>query len=235
MNHNLINPIIILSAIFAFSMVNVAQAKTAGEQQNNLHSLSTSGDLSKPLTNSVPSICRVDSVYVDTLANQSAKVKVDKNFPASLEYFNDKVKGAYNSMRDKVISNVKTEVITSLFNLTVNGFAPENIAAYVSKATKPFLPFKFANGVKIIDVTHKNGTIIYKAEIPMHENHNHALLLTKAGIASATNTVCNDSTLVEDLLEREIVIQYDYYDSNGVFMCSFNIKDGHSKRINSSS
>lgn len=169
--------------------------------------------------------CNVDSVYADTDANQSSNAKVDKDVPVSMEYLNDEVKVTYSMMRDKVISHVKTEVVMSMLNFNVDGFAPENLAAYVSDATKPFLPFKFANGVKIIGVTHKDRIIVYKAEMPIHKNHNHTVLLTKAGIASATNTVCNDSTLVEDLLERNVVIQYDYYDANGVFICSFNIKD----------
>ena len=231
MKHNLISSAIMLVVIFTSSIVNMTQAETIGKKQDNIHLSSTSSDLSKSFTKVAPSTCKVDSIYVDTLANQSRNVEIDKTFPASLEYFNNDVKGKYNSMRDKVISYVKTEVVMSLFNFNVNGFAPENIAAYASKATKPFLPFKFANGVRIIDVKHKDGTIVFKAEIPMHKNHNHALLLIKAAIASATTTICNDSTLVENLLEREVVIQYDYYDSNGVFMCSFNIKDGHSKQI----
>jgi hypothetical protein len=32
--------------------------------------------------------------------------------------------------------------------------------------------------------------------------------------------------MIEDLLERNVVIRYDYYDTDGVFMCSFDIKDG---------
>ena len=134
-------------------------------------------------------------------------------------------------MRDGVISHVKKEVVLSLLNFGVDGFAPENIAAYVSNATKPFLPFEFANNVKIIDVTHKGRTIVYKAEMPIYKNHDHAMKLTKAGIASASDMVCNDSTMVEDLLERNVVIRYDYYDTDGVFMCSFDIKDGRSSRI----
>ena len=114
----------------------------------------------------------------------------------------------------------------SMLSFNVDGFAPENLAAYVSNATKPFLPFKFANGVRIIDVIHKGQTIIYKVEMPLHENDSHAMLMIKAGIVSATNMVCNDSALVKDLLERNVVIQYDYYDSNGMFFCSFNISDG---------
>ena len=223
MKHNSLGSAIIWIAIITSGIINMASAGTVGTKQENVHSLPTIKD--------EISTCNIDSVYIDTLANQSINVKIDKNFPLALEYFNDDVKSAYNSMRDKVISHVKAEVLASLFSLSLNGFAAENIAAYVSEATKPFLPFKFANGVKIIDVTHNDETIVYRAEIPMHKNHNHALLLTKAAIVSASTTVCNDSILVEGLLERKIVIQYDYYDSNGVFMCSFNIKDGHSKQI----
>ena len=223
MKYNFLRSAIIWIAIITSSIVYMASAGAVEEKRNNEHVLLTTKD--------ELSTCNIDSVYIDTLYNQSINVKIDKNFPLALEYFNDDVTGAYNSMRDKVISHVKAEVLASLFSLSLNGFTPENIAAYVSEATKPFLPFKFANGVKIISVTHNDGTIVYKAEIPMHKNHNHALLLTKAAVASASTIVCNDSTLVEDLLERKIVIQYDYYDSNGVFMCSFNIKEGHSKQI----
>ena len=223
MKHHSLCSAIIGVIIITFGMVNMTEVGAVEKKQENKYILHTS--------NNDLSTCNINSVYIDTLAKQSSNIKIDNNFPVALEYFNDDVTGKYNSMRDKVISHVKGEVLTSLFSLSVNGFAPENIAAYVSEATEPFLPFKFANGVKIIAVTHHNGTIIYKAEIPMHKNHNHALLLTKAAIASASTTVCNDRTLVEDLLERKIVIQYDYYDSNGVFMCSFNIKDGHSKQI----
>ena len=168
-------------SIITSSVVNMTPAGAVGEKQDNLHSLSTTKD--------VPSTCNIDSVYIDTLANQSIKVKIDKDFPASLEYFNDDVKRIYNSMRDKVISHVKAEVISSLFSLNVNGFAPENIAAYVSDATKSFLPFKFANGVKIIDVTHNDETIVYKAEIPTHKNHNHALLLTNVTVVDDIDTI----------------------------------------------
>jgi len=206
MKHNIISSAILLVAIFPSSIVNAT-------------------------TKEIPSTCNVASTYVNKGDNQSAHSKINKDAPVSLEYINDEIRGSYNTMRDGVISHVKKEVVMSLLNFSVNGFAPENIAAYVSDATKPFLPFKFANDVKIINVTHKGGTIVYKAEMPVHKNHNHAMLLTKAGIASASNTVCNDSTMVENLLERNVVIQYDYYDSNGVFICSFNIKDGRSNQI----
>ncbi len=182
-------------------------------------------------TKGIPNNCNVASTYADKGVNQSTHVHKKKDDSVSFEYINDEIKGSYNTMRDGVISHVKKEVGLSLLNFGVDGFAPENIAAYVSNATKPFLPFEFANNVKIIDVTHKGRTIVYKAEMPIHKNHDHAMELTKAGIASASDMVCNDSTMVEDLLERNVVIRYDYYDTDGVFMCSFDIKDGRSSRI----
>ncbi len=182
-------------------------------------------------TKDTPDTCNIASTYADRNVNQKTHTHKKKDGPVSIEYINDKVKGSYNTMRNGVISHVKKEVAFSLLNFSVDGFAPENIAAYVADATKPFLPFKFANNVKIIDVTHKGKTIIYKAEMPIHKNHDHAMMLTKAGIASASDMVCNDSTMVEDLLERNVVIRYDYYDTDGVFMCSFDIKDGRSNRI----
>ncbi|MCK5189510.1 MAG: hypothetical protein KAR12_05600 [Methylococcales bacterium] len=214
--------------LMTLSNNNVAYAEKAGVESDNLHS---SIALSKLITKGALGKCNVDYFYADKNANESSNGKMDQSAPVSLEYINDEVKGTYNVMRDKVISHVKTEVVMSLLNFNVDGFAPQNIAAYVSKATKPFLPFNFANGVKIIDVSHKDGTIIYKAEVPIHKNHEHTVLLTKAGIDSATTTVCNDSILVEDLLERNVVIQYDYYDSKGVFICSFNIKDAQSEQM----
>lgn len=173
--------------------------------------------------------CRVDSVYADV--DQNSRGQIDKDLPASMNYLDDNVKGTYSMMRNNIISHVKKEVVMSLLNFKVDGFAPENLATYVTDATKPFLPFKFANGVRIIGVTHKGRVIVYKAEIPMHKNHDHTVLLTKAGITSATDTVCNDSVLVEDLLRRHVVIQYDYYDANGVYICSFNIKDQDNRAL----
>lgn len=206
MKHIIISSVALLLAIFTSSIVNAS-------------------------TKDMLSTCNVASTYADRGVNRSAHTHEKKDDPVSFEYINDEVMGSYNTMRDGVISHVKKEVVLSLLNFNVDGFAPENIAAFVSDATKPFLPFKFANNVKIIDVTHNGRTIVYKAEMPIHKNHDHAMMLTKAGIASASNTVCNDSAMVEDLLERNVVIQYDYYDTDGVFMCSFDIKDGRSNRI----
>jgi hypothetical protein len=86
-------------------------------------------------------------VYADTESNESFQSEIDSSVSVSMDYINDEVKGAYNTMRDKVISHVKLEVVKSMLNFNANGFAPENIAAFVADATKLFLPFKFANGV----------------------------------------------------------------------------------------
>ena len=126
-------------------------------------------------------------------------------------------------MRNGVISHVTMKVAMSLLNFSVDGFAPKNLATYVSNGTKPFLPFEFANGVKITKVTPKGGTIVYRAEMPITKNHSNAAPLALAGKVSATTTVCNDMEMVDDLLGRNVVIQYDYYDSNGVFFSSFTI------------
>ena len=126
-------------------------------------------------------------------------------------------------MRNEVIRHVTMKVAMALFNFRVDGFAAENIATYVSDGTKPFLPFKFANGVRITKVTPKGGTIVYRAEMPIAKNHSLAAPLALAGKVSATTTVCNDMQMVDDLLGRDVVIQYDYYDTNGVFFSSFTI------------
>lgn len=212
-----------MTASLFFVVATISNVTHAGQADNRLN------NLAKASTESASKIktdtCNINSYYDDSVSAQSDHVSIHDPVPASLKYLNKEVQGTYDVMRDNVINHVKKEVILSLFTLNENGFAPKNIASYVSAATKPFLPFSFANGVKIVDVMHKEGTIIYKAETPTHINHNHTVLLTKAGIASATQTVCNDSTMVEDLLARDVIIQYDYYDTNNVFICSFNIKD----------
>ena len=168
--------------------------------------------------------CKTDTpVYEHIISSINTPAKTEKHFPESLEYLNDAVKATYDTMRNGVISHVTMKVALSLFNLSIDGFAPENIATYVSDGTKPFLPFEFANGVKITKVTSKGGTIIYRAEMPITKNHSHAAPLALAGRVSATTTICNDTEMLDDLLGRNIVIQYDYYDANGVFFSSFTI------------
>lgn len=143
--------------------------------------------------------------------------------PASLNFLNDSVKATYTTMRNGIFSHVKMKIISSLLNFNVNGFAPENIASYVSEGAKPFLPFKFANGVKITNVRPQDRAIVYRVELPISKNHNHATPLIVAGKISASTIICNDRSLVENLLKRDVVIQYDYYDSNGIFFYSLTI------------
>jgi len=59
--------------------------------------------------------------------------------------------------------------------------------------------------------------------MPINRNHTQALALAIAGRDSTMTTVCNDSKMVDDLLEQNLIIQYDYYDSNGHFFSSFSI------------
>lgn len=168
--------------------------------------------------------CKTDSMTNDSrITTQSRITKAADFLPKSLKYLNDIVQVTYNTMRNGVIRYVTKEVALSLFNFNVDGFAAKNIAHYVSDGTQPYLPFEFANGVKITKVTPKGGTIIYRAEMPMTKHHQYAAQLALAGKASAKNTICNDMEMVDDLLGRHIVIQYDYYDANGDFFSSFTI------------
>ena len=222
MKINTISYSITLLAIIASSIVNATE--TVETQISNMPSSLIVYSQTKTLTNDELLSCKVDSFTYDGMnSSKNTDVKVDKFPPELLNYLNDKVKKIYNTMRNGVIRHVTMKVALSLFNFNINGFAPENLATYVSDATKPFLPFKFANGVKITKVTPKGGTIVYRAEMPISKNHNHAVSLATAGMITATSTVCNDKDMVEDLLGHDVVIQYDYYDSNGVFFSSFTI------------
>lgn len=218
---NLIHTIAIL-AITASNMANAEQTEIS--TQITIYNLPSSPIVSSQTNNLTDD--ELLSCKAALSADQQKRnklVNVDTFIPESLEYLNKLVKVTYDKMRNGVISHVTMKVALSLFNFNVDGFAAENIALYVSDGTQPFLPFKFANGVKITKVTPKGGTIIYRAEMPITKNHSYAVPLALAGKASATTTVCNDMKMVNDLLGRKIVIQYDYYDSNGVFFSSFTI------------
>ncbi|NOQ14649.1 MAG: hypothetical protein GQ583_09275 [Methyloprofundus sp.] len=221
MNFNTLSHTIMLLAIIVSSSVSAAHTTIAVDRQ---HSSSVLSDITKPIVDAKPLSCSVDTpAHDEIVSNQSTHSKVDNYFSVSLVYLNDVVKEKYNAMRNGVINYVTTEVALSLFNFGINGFAAENIASYVSAGTKQFLPFEFANGVKITDVTPKGGTIVYRTEMPIAEENNHALLLAVAGRVSAISTVLNDKDMVDDLLGRNVVIQYDYYDSKGAFFCTFTI------------
>jgi len=168
--------------------------------------------------------CKTDLMTnYSPITTQNSAIKSNNLLPESLQYLNAFVQVTYNTMRNGVISYVTKKVALSIFNFSIDGFAAENIASYVSDGTKPYLPFEFANGVKITKVSPKGGTIIYRAEMPITKHHQHATQLALAGKASAKTTICNDMEMVDDLLGRHIVIQYDYYDANGEFFSSFTI------------
>jgi len=224
MKFNAIVYTITLLTIITASTANARPAEIVKDAYNNLPSSPVINSHPKDLSNDGLLSCKTDSAAIEQIiSTPGTGIKVDKIFPESLEYMNDAVKIGYNKMRNEVIKHVTMKVAMALFNFSVNGFAAENIATYVSDGTKPFLPFEFANGVRITKVTPKGGTIIYRAEMPITKNHSHAVPLALAGRVSATTTVCNDMQMVDDLLGRDVVIQYDYYDANGVFFSSFTI------------
>lgn len=220
--NSIINAIILFSVI-GFGTANAKQIEIIESIVNNLPSSPIPNLQTKRLDERFLS-CKTDSM-IDTLiaTTQTSNIKEDDFLPKSMEYLNDIVQLTYNTMRNGVISYVTKEVALSLLSFNVDGFSAESIANFVSDGTKPYLPFTFANGVKITKVTPNGGTIIYRAEMPITKSHSLAKLLALAGKVSATTTICNDMEMVDDLLGRHIVIQYDYYDSNGVFFSSFTI------------
>lgn len=212
---------LVLLAILASSTANAELPKLINATLNNL----PSSPIIKHQINNGPLSCKADSVSIEqTISSQEPIIaKVNNPFPISLQYLNDVVKTSYNTMRNGVIRHVTKKVALSLFDFSTDSFSAKNIASYVSDGTKPYLPFEFANGVKITQVTPKGGTIIYRTEMPITKKHKLAASLALAGRSSATTTICNDMKMVDDLLGRDIVIQYDYYDSNGEFYSSFTI------------
>ena len=226
MKFNHIAHTVLVLTMIASSIVNAEQQETMSMEVtlNNFPSSPIYNSQTKNLANDDLLSCKTDFVAdTDIFSSQSNHFKADNFSPDSMEYLNDAVKVTYNTMRNGVISHVTMKVALSVFNFSVDGFAAENIASYVSEGTKQYLPFEFANGVKITKVTPKGGTIVYRTEMPITKNHSQAAALALAGKVSATTTVCNDMEMVDDLLGRHIVIQYDYYDSNGVFFSSFTI------------
>jgi hypothetical protein len=219
MKLKLLNPIIVLAIVITSN--NASAEKTASIQFNQHRPISASSAII--IDENEGLACKIKSIDDSHLtSNQNHKNKNDKQSSISLEYLNDTVKVSFNMMRNAVIIYVTEKVIKSIFNFS-NGFSAKNLAIYVSNGTKPFLPFEFANGVKITSVTPSDGKIIYRVDMPIPEHHSQAASLAEAGKNSAITTVCNDSDMVGDLLEREIIIQYDYYDSKGSFFYSFTI------------
>ena len=219
---------IILLAIFASNASNATHLQIEKKLVNNLPLSPITKGRIKNLRNVDVNVellsCETRSeTYVNKMSSQRSSIKVGEVSSESLEYLNDTVKTRYTRMRNKVISYVTKKVAIALLNFSVDSFSAENIATYVSDGTQPFLPFKFANGVKITHVTHKGSTIVSRTELPVTTHHGLAIELAFAGMVSAITTVCNDATMVDDLLGRDVLIQYDYYDSNGVFFNSFTI------------
>jgi len=172
-------------------------------------------------------MCQTDAVgYLKVISKGLPMSRIQSDSGVSFKYLNTIVKSDYIKMTDAVSQYVAVKVALSLLSFNSNSLNAENIAAHISTGTKPFLPFNFANGVKIIDANSKGKTIVYKTKMPITEAHQQAEKLALAGRISTVAYVCSNAAMVEDLLERHIVIQYDYYDANGDFFSSFTI-NGH--------
>jgi len=214
---------LVLLVWITLSTATASEINIVNPKFNNLPSSPIANTQSKWGDNELLS-CKTDSMADNAIMATKSNITQAGNFlPKSLQYLNDMVQVSYNTMRNGVIDYVSKEVALSLLNFSIDGFDAENIASYVSDGTKPYLPFEFANGVKITKVTPKGSTIIYRAEMPITRNHRLAKPLALAGKASAKTTICNDMEMVDDLLGRHIIIQYDYYDANGEFFSSFTI------------
>lgn len=166
----------------------------------------------------------MDSVTENPIyLQQKFSISTDTVQSISLEYLNRQVKAAYHTMHNQVLKHVTLKVTLSLLNFNINGFAAENIASYISNGTQPFLPFGFANKVKITKATPRRRFVIYRTEIPVTKDHKQAKSLVMAGKIASTKTVCEDTEIMNNLLERNVGTQYDYYDSNDDFFSSFSI------------
>ncbi len=168
--------------------------------------------------------CKTDEVNEDLMElKPESLIKQQNTIIQAVEYMNETVQENYISMRNKVIAHVTMQVALSVLSFNSDSFAAETIAHHVSDGTQPLLPFEFANGVRITGVRAKGASIVYRAEMPIRKENSLAQAMALAGRASAQATVCNDMEMVDDLLGRDIIIQYDYYDANGEFYNSFTI------------
>ena len=175
-------------------------------------------------TNTDLHMCKVDAVgYMQTISRKLPMSPLEGSSVISLNYLNTVVQGRYTEMTDAVTQHVAVNVAMSLFSFNSESLSAENIALHISMGTKPYLPFSFANGVEITDANSQGNTIIYKTRMPISKTDQQAETLALAGRVSTVASVCNDEAVVDDLLKRHIVIQYDYYDSNDEFVSSFTI------------
>lgn len=200
------------------------QAESIRPVSNKLFSSPIQQQQTKSLTHNELRLCMDDSgVDKQQILSLSSHIKVGKSDSVSLKYLNKTVNIAYSTMRNEVFKHVAKKVTLSLLSFSMNSLAPETIAAHISKGTQPFLPFRFANNVQITDVSSQGRTVIYRTVMPIGSKHSEAMTLAIAGRDSTMSMVCNDTKMVDDLLEQNLIIQYDYYDSNGDFFSSFSI------------
>lgn len=186
----------------------------------NLPSSPIQQQQTKSLSHNELLLCMADSgMDKRKMLQLNSRIREINSNSVSYKYLNQPVDITYSTMRNEVFKHVAKKVTLSLLSFSRNSLAPETIATHISNGTQAFLPFRFANNVQITQVR----VVIYKTVMRIDKNHTQALELAIAGRDSTISTVCNDSKMVDDLLEQNLIIQYDYYDSNGHFFSSFSI------------
>lgn len=205
---------------FISSTLNLAFAENIELTLSQL-TLSPSFLKTKTIANTNLQSCQSDFYIYDSVISNGITSNTKNKI--SLVYLNDTVKTQLDKMSSGVFRHVTMEVAASLLSFNSDALSPESIAKYIAAGTQDFLPFIYANGVTITQVTSKGKTIIYRTDMPITKNNSHVAELAAAGREFSISAVCDDLDKINDLLEQKIIIQYDYYDSTGAFYSSFSL------------
>ncbi|WP_428354871.1 hypothetical protein [Methyloprofundus sp.] len=216
--------IFILLAFISFATYSADQINLAKPTFNNLPGSPIYKNSAAGSANTNLLLCKTDTAALEQLIlNRKSPAEENRQPIVSFEYFNEPVKAAYTTMSNGVTRHVTMAVAKSFFDFSIDGLAPKSIANFVSIGTQAFLPFEFANGVKITQVVSRGSTVIYRTEMPIAQNHSQVEHLALAGRVSTTSSVCNDNTMVTDLLERHIREMERNNHPNEVSLCLNNL------------
>jgi len=211
---------LIIFILLSISTLKLANADNSDFALEQLPSSPSFYKIKKPANTNIRS-CQSE-IYSYDAAIAEANLSKSQN-KVSLKYLNNLVQSDLKKMSSGVFQHVTLSVASSLLSFNSNSLSPESIASYIADGTQAFLPFIYANGVMITEVNSKGRTIIYRTEMPVTKNNTQAAALAAAGRETAITSICDDMDKINDLLEQEIIIQYDYYDSTGAFYSSFTI------------
>jgi len=217
---------LIIFTLLSTSTLKLANADSSDFTLEQLPSSPSFYKIKKPANTNIRS-CQSE-IYSYDAAITEANLSKSQN-KVSLKYLNNLVQSDLKKMSSGVFQHVTLSVASSLLSFNSNSLSPESIASYIADGTQAFLPFIYANGVMITEVNSKGRTIIYRTEMPVTKNNAQAAALAAAGRETAITSICDDMDKINDLLEQEIIIQYDYYDSTGAFYSSFTINGATEK------